>query len=246
MPPVDMNPIVGTFCRAALTPNLWPIALREVVMGIGAVGAWSSIWDKTTAQPRWMAITGPFTSRVTDYIDYFYAQDPLHAPVDRAPIGTWVRATRAIAPEVLKKSEWYNDLLLGSGIDDLVCVCLFEDTMHRIYFGMHHGIGDPPLGDITTAVSAKLLHSLRDTLELQATSLGAVAPTAETNASALRPLATRDHDGRKQDWRNRAQQLRKIAATISDVDVRQRLMDAAKTYDTLAEKAEKVRGVRME
>jgi DNA-binding CsgD family transcriptional regulator len=55
-----------------------------------------------------------------------------------------LRVRECVPEAVLRRNEWYNEYLLKAAVDDAVGVRLFENQSHAVYFGIHHGMDQPP------------------------------------------------------------------------------------------------------
>jgi PAS domain-containing protein/DNA-binding CsgD family transcriptional regulator len=190
---------ISTIYDAALIPNLWPAALDLAVDSVGGVGAAYYFWNKRTGQVEWLSMSGPLVDTTADYASYYCALDPYRPMFETVPSGRLLRLRECVPEALLRRNEWYNDYLLEGGIDDGVGARLFENRSHAVYFGIHHGIDQPPFATDRPAAVRALVKPLRQAarLHLELHNLGwksAVAVRALDQLGAAVIIA--DSDGR--------------------------------------------------
>lgn len=166
MPPDRSRRIISSICDAALVPDLWPAALDLAVDSVGGVGAAYYFWNKRTGQVEWLSMLGPLVDTTADYASYYYALDPYRPMFETVPSGRLLRLRECVPEALLRRNEWYNDYLLKDGIDDGVGARLFENRSHAIYFGIHHGIDQPPFATDRPAALQALIKPLRQAARL--------------------------------------------------------------------------------
>jgi DNA-binding CsgD family transcriptional regulator len=129
------------FYEAALEPSSWPAALESLTSAAGAIGACCLVQNKVLGQVEWIRFSGPCAEAKTDYLAH-YAQSDVYTPaVCSATGGTGLWLSQGVPAGVLRKSEWYNDFVLKSGISDILGTTLFENASHAVMFGLHSGGG---------------------------------------------------------------------------------------------------------
>ena len=161
MSSAEFRRAISSIYDAALIPNLWPAALDLAVDSVGGVGAAYYVWNKRTGQVEWLSMSGPLVHSTADYASYYYALDPYRPMFETVPSGSLLGVRECVPEALLRRNEWYNDYLLKGGIDDGVGAGLFENRSHAIYFGIHHGIDQPPFATDCAAALQALVEPLR-------------------------------------------------------------------------------------
>jgi PAS domain-containing protein/DNA-binding CsgD family transcriptional regulator len=151
---------------AALMPNLWPAALDLAVDSVGGVGAAYYVWNKRTGQVEWLSMSGPLVDTTADYASYYYALDPYRPMFETVPSGSLLGVRECVPEALLRRNEWYHEYLLESGVDDAVGARLLENRSHAVYFGIHHGIDQPPFATDRPAALQALVKPLRQAARL--------------------------------------------------------------------------------
>ena len=190
---------ISSIYDAAVVPDLWPAALDLAVDSVGGVGAAYYVWNKRTGQVEWLSMSGPLVDTTADYASYYYALDPYRPMFETVPSGRLLGLRECVPEALLRRSEWYNEYLLESGVDNAVGARLFENRSHAVYFGIHHGIDQPPFATDRAAAVRALVKPLRQAarLQLELHNLGwksAVAVRALDQLGAAVIIA--DSDGR--------------------------------------------------
>jgi PAS domain-containing protein/DNA-binding CsgD family transcriptional regulator len=190
---------ISSIYDAALMPNLWPAALDLAVDSVGGVGAAYYVWNKQTGQVEWLSMSGPLANTTADYASYYYALDPYRPMFETVPSGRLLRVRECVPEAVLSRNEWYNDYLVNDGIDDGIGAGLFENRSHAIYFGIHHGIDQPPFATDCPAALQALVKPLRQAarLHVELHNLGWKSSVALQALDQLRAaVIVADSDGR--------------------------------------------------
>jgi hypothetical protein len=170
-----------------------------VIDAIGAAGAAYSVWNKRTGRVEWLSMSGPLVAAGADHISHYYARDPYRTLLDAAAVGRLVQVTACLPETVLRRSEWYNDFIVKSGIDDMLGMRICESRFHRVFFGIHHGIDQRPLPAEHIAALQELVKPLSKAarLHVELCTLGwtsAIAPRALDQLAAGMIVA--EGDGR--------------------------------------------------
>jgi DNA-binding CsgD family transcriptional regulator/PAS domain-containing protein len=190
---------ISSIYDAALVSDLWPTALKSVMDEVGAVGAGYGFFNKWTEQIEWLSQSGPLVELEADYFSYYHAIERYRPMLEAVPAEKWLRISECLPETVLRRDEWYNDYLLKAGIDDAVGARLFENQSHAVYFGIHHGMDQPPFAVDRLAALRALVKPLGQAarLHVELHSLGwksAVALQALEQLAAAVIVA--DSDGR--------------------------------------------------
>jgi PAS domain-containing protein len=112
-------------------------------------------------------MSGPLVNTTADYASYYYAFDPYRPMFETVPSGRLLRVRECVPEALLRRNVWYEYLLKG-GIDDGVGARLFENRSHVVYFGIHHGIDQPPFATDPPAALQALVKPLRQAARLHA------------------------------------------------------------------------------
>jgi DNA-binding CsgD family transcriptional regulator len=155
--PAAIARIISSLYDAALAPEDWPAVLHSVAVAVGSIGAAYIIWNKRVGAVEWLALTGPSTDMKADYVNHYAALSPYRPLVDTAPFGRWVRLSECLPGTVLRKSEWYNDLILRSGIGDILSARLFDTPSRVGLLSIHQVHGSQSLEAVPRAQLQALL-----------------------------------------------------------------------------------------
>ncbi len=190
---------ISSVYDAALMPNLWPAGLDLAVDLVGGVGAAYYVWNKRTGRVEWLSMSGPLVNTTADYASYYYALDPYRPMFETVPSGRLLRLRECVPEALLRRNEWYNEYLVKGGIDDAVAARLFENRSHVVYFGIHHGIDQPPFATGRPAALQALVKPLRQAarLRVELHNLGWKSSVALRALDQLRAaVIVADSDGR--------------------------------------------------
>lgn len=182
--PLNQARIVSEIYDAAVEPGLWPAALDSIATAFGAVGAGYMLIDKATNSVPVIKLTGPAIDRQGEYVDYYSRIDLYRTLLNDQPIGEWCRLTERIPSQVLDGDEWYNDMLLRSGIDDLIGARLIDDGRHVAMFAVQHGLSQTT----PTVYEAPHLRPLLDAIAKAAKLHRSLAQVGWRSAVALQAL----------------------------------------------------------
>lgn len=179
-----ISSIVTRIYDAALMPDLWPATLRALTAELGEVGAAYILWNKQTSRVEWVSLAGPMLEMKAEFVAHYAALTPYRPVLDAAPIGTWLRVTECLPPELLARDEWYNDFMLRSQVADIVGARLLDKDLHTAMFGIHLGTKGAPLSPRMSEAMTKLFEPLGKAamLHFESRSLG------WKSAAALRVL----------------------------------------------------------
>jgi DNA-binding CsgD family transcriptional regulator len=188
-----MLSIASRVYEAAISPDTWSDALQLVAEASGAVGAACLIWNRQSAQLEWMAMSSRYPAQTTaDYFRHYATIDPYLPLIVSNPCGSWVRLSECIAPELLRRDEWYCDFVVRNGIVDSSANRLLEIGNHTFIFGVHSGIGQQPIEPGRAAALQQLLIPLTQaaglTIELRrlrCVSLAAALATEQLGAAII-------------------------------------------------------------
>lgn len=138
--------IAARIYEAAISPDAWPAALQSVAEASGATGASCRIWNRHTGQIEWVTMSSGFPAQVAaDYLRHFAPLDLFAPLLADNPCGRWLRLSECVAPEVLRRDEWYCDYVVRNGVVDISGNRLFEAGCRTFLFSIQDGIGRQPL-----------------------------------------------------------------------------------------------------
>ena len=137
--------IVSSFYEAIVNPDRWPAALEGVAEFTGAIGASYLHRQIRTGSIQFLVAYGPVAEAQPDYIERYAALDPYAPVLNTAAPGTWLRATECLPEAVLRGDEWYNEVLLNRGIDDVLGVRLFSTWSHTGVLRLYQGAAKGPI-----------------------------------------------------------------------------------------------------
>jgi PAS domain-containing protein/DNA-binding CsgD family transcriptional regulator len=206
-----MLSIASQIYEAARSPNNWPVVLQLVAEASNAVGAACLIWNRHTAQVEWMAMSAIYPAHTTsDYFRHYAAIDPYLPLLTANPCGNWLRLSQCIAPEILRRNEWYCDFVVRNGVADSTANRLIEVGNRTFILGLHSGIGQRPIEPDRAAALQRLLTPLTQaaglTIELRqlrCVSLATALATEHLGAAII----LCDSAGRVIEVNNRAETL---------------------------------------
>ena len=121
---------------AAKTPELWSSALQRVALAAGGIGAGYAIQNRRAGTIDWITLTGPCSELEPRYISFYAPQDLLAARVSASVPGHWVPMSRCVEGAEVKRNAWYNDLILKSGIAEVLAAKVYEDDDTRVLVGI--------------------------------------------------------------------------------------------------------------
>ena len=145
---------------------MWTTVLQSLTEAMGAIGAAYIVRDARTGRVDWANFLGPSAEFRSDYITHFAAKDLL-TDLLTGHEGTWVRLSEQLPEPELRRNEWYNDFVLKSGVRDIVAAQISNTGSHRVFFGIHEGIGEKPLRASRLKRLNRLLEPLRRAAEVQ-------------------------------------------------------------------------------
>jgi hypothetical protein len=100
-------------------------------------GAALIILNKATGAVEEACFAGLSAGFRSDYVFHYAAVDPYSPLLDRR----WVRLSECLPASILRRSEWYNDFVLGCGVRDILGTRLVDTPRHRLILGLHQQIG---------------------------------------------------------------------------------------------------------
>jgi DNA-binding CsgD family transcriptional regulator len=142
MSQLDARVISGVY-DAVLAPEQWPNALRGLSASMGAAGAAFIIRNKRRNLIDWACFVGPCEAQCGKYVDYYSKIDLFRPLIEASPEGKWHRLSRILCAPALRRSEWYNDFIVKSGIDDVMAIKLHDGPTHSLLLGFQQGAGVP-------------------------------------------------------------------------------------------------------
>ncbi len=225
-----MQRIIASIYKVAAAPEHWPAALGSIAEASGAVGASCRIWNLQTGKLEWLAVSPAHSNAIPD-IRRYSALDPYTPIVANGNSESWVRLTERLAPEVLRKSEWYCDYLVAkTQVHDIWGQRLVDDGQRAVIFTMQQAVGQRPiepsqsLSDLIgpLAQAARLYLEFRG---LRQASLAAARVTAQLRAGVI--LA--DGEGRVVDVNDLGERLLLSGAGLS---VKDGLLRAPRNFET--------------
>jgi hypothetical protein len=125
------------FHDAAVSPEAWPQALKALTDAAGVAGAALIIFNKSTGNVDEAYLSGLGSEFKFDYVRHYAALDPYSPLLD----GSWKKLSECLPETLLRKSEWYNDFVLTSGVHDILGARLVDTSTHCAIFGIHQQIG---------------------------------------------------------------------------------------------------------
>lgn len=132
--------LVSEIYDAALEPGRWTSVVHSMMRAFEADGGAYLVVDKLTGGVRWLSMAGPCNELHDEYVEHFALVDPYARILRTQPIGRWTRVNEVLGGEH-RRSAWYNDFFLGSGMNDMVGARLFEDGRWVTLFGLHEAQG---------------------------------------------------------------------------------------------------------
>jgi uncharacterized protein DUF6894 len=132
-----MPTLVSRLQDAAASRQAWPDALKALTEAAGVAGAALIISNKSTGNVEEACFVGLSAEFKSDYIRYYAALDPYSPLLD----GSWKKLSECFSDPVLRRSEWYNDFVLASGVRDILGARLVDTRDYRVIFGIHQQIG---------------------------------------------------------------------------------------------------------
>jgi DNA-binding CsgD family transcriptional regulator len=109
----DFSRLVSGIYAAAVAPQHWEAAIRDIHRAFGGIGgslvmADGALWSiENTSMPE---------AATTSYADHYYRVDHVVAAVDRGPVGVVRTGTELIVPN--RRSEFYTGWLRPNGLRD--------------------------------------------------------------------------------------------------------------------------------
>jgi hypothetical protein len=138
MPP-DLHRAVANIREAGIAAAAWSEALRSLTDAIGVAGAACIISNKKTGRVEWTCFSGLSAEFEPAYVNY-YARLDTFAPLLNGCLD-WMKLSESLSAPLLRRSEWYNDFVLGCGVRDILGVRLVDTPSHFAIFGLHQRIG---------------------------------------------------------------------------------------------------------
>ena len=143
MPP-DISRVVAKIHEAGLAHEAWPEALKSLTDALGVAGAAYIVSNKRTKRVDWACFSGLSAEFQPAYINYYAPLDPFTPLLNSGR--NWMKLSESISEPLLRRSEWYNDFVLGCGVRDILGVRLVDTPSHFAIFGLHQqirrGFGD--------------------------------------------------------------------------------------------------------
>ncbi len=149
---------------AAKVPAHWPVALQSLAAAVGGIGAGQVVCNKRTGGVEWVTITGPCAELEPRYISHYAPMD-LYVPVLQAhPVRRWLPLSRTLPGAAVVGNEWYNAVILKSGIADILAAKVYEDEDTAVLLGIHRGpASDRAIAQFNAGVRALLQPLVRAT-----------------------------------------------------------------------------------
>jgi DNA-binding CsgD family transcriptional regulator len=147
--------------------------LQAVADYLEVAGAGYLVIDKQTGQARAANWWGCFSGSPADYGAHYSKIDPFQAARQKVPRGSFVRMTEILQPDMVARSEWYNDFVLKGGVSDTLGGKLHETGSHIVLVGLYRAIDDnhplPPNPAALAALVEPLCKAARLDIEIQET-----------------------------------------------------------------------------
>jgi hypothetical protein len=132
-----MPTLVSSLRDAAASREAWPDVLKALTEAASVAGAALIISNKGTGTVEEACFVGLSAGFKSDYVRHYAALDPYSPLLD----GSWKKLSECFSDPVLRRSEWYNDLVLACGVRDILGARLVDTPDYRVIFGIHQKIG---------------------------------------------------------------------------------------------------------
>ena len=149
----DISRLIRKIRDTGFAVEAWRDTLNLLTDALGVAGAACIISNRRTGRVDWACLSGPSAKLQPNYINHYAPLDPL-IPLLNVGLG-WTKLSECLPNSVLRKSEWYNDFVLSSGIRDILGARVLETPSHFVTFGFHVQIGRY-FSDKTTAIVDEL------------------------------------------------------------------------------------------
>jgi len=162
----ELDGLIGTLYEAALEPELWREAIEGLLRMVDAQIGHLYFLERNSGRVTSSIMLGPGHKREdieqidADYSGYYRTIDPRQAVAARAGVGEWILCHEHWDEAFVRRSEFFNDFLIPSGMRYLLGARVGDMDEHSVFIGMLRAVGHRPFGEDEVRRIKRIEHHL--------------------------------------------------------------------------------------
>lgn len=158
--------LIGAIYETTLDSAKWTKVLELMAEYLGAIGGNLFLWDMANKVPLFGAHYGHAEETADLYNGYYVTLDPRLQLASTLDVGAWLNCHERFDPAFVRRSEFYQDFLIPSGVRYMIGAKFDESAEMSANIGIHRAPGQMPFGAAELAAAKRIDPHLRHAVRL--------------------------------------------------------------------------------